>query len=172
MMKPSGLAKYAEELKKKFGSSTQPASGVMSTGKQDTMETKTNTKVICHYCGNEARLVGGEVIYPHRIDLFEKKFWLCDPCDAYVGCHHPHPKYGKTGTEPLGILANAKLRKLKSQAHAAFDPLWREKKKFKSRTDAYYWLAKEMKMNTVECHIGMFDEDLCLIVIMICEKYN
>src|SRR5436309_3529676 len=39
----------------------------------------------CPYCGHFARLVGGDVIYPHRPDLSELWFWQCAPCDAHVG---------------------------------------------------------------------------------------
>lgn len=45
------------------------------------------SELTCPYCGKPAQLVGGDVIYPHREDLHEKKFWLCTPCNAYVGCH-------------------------------------------------------------------------------------
>lgn len=44
----------------------------------------------CPYCGNPAQFVTGEVIYPHRKDLHDKKFYACPPCDAYVGCHIPN----------------------------------------------------------------------------------
>lgn len=58
----------------------------------------------CPYCGKDSVLVNGHVIYPHRPDLLEKKFYWCKPCDAYVGCH--------PGTaNPLGRLANAELRR-------------------------------------------------------------
>lgn len=43
--------------------------------------------VKCDYCGNDAMLVSGRAIYPHRPDLFRLNFWQCAPCDAYVGCH-------------------------------------------------------------------------------------
>lgn len=61
-------------------------------------------EVKCPYCERHAELVGGEVIYPHRPDLGSKKFWLCTPCNAYVGCHA-----GDDGTRPLGRLTAADL---------------------------------------------------------------
>lgn len=75
--------------------------------------------VICSYCNKPAELVTGKEIYPHRPDLYPKKFWRCRPCTAYVGCHKPNAGYGD-GTRPLGRLANAELRAAKSAAHAAF----------------------------------------------------
>ena len=39
----------------------------------------------CPYCGKDAALVTGDKIYPHRPDLYDRNFWLCTACDAYVG---------------------------------------------------------------------------------------
>jgi hypothetical protein len=120
----------------------------------------------CPYCGAEVKLVGGEAIYPHRPDLFEKRFWQCAPCQAYVGCH------GNT-TEPLGRLANAELRQAKMAAHRAFDPLWREypkEERKERRKGAYAWLSKALNVPPDECHIGMFDEALCRRVVEVCEE--
>ena len=112
----------------------------------------------CDYCGLDALPVTGRRIYPHRPDLFEKRFWICDPCDARVGCHSHTDK-------PLGRLAKADLRKEKSAVHNAFDPLWREWKTTSgfelSRHDAYRWLAHEMKIPKDECHMGMFSLNRC-----------
>lgn len=79
----------------------------------------------CSHCGGECRLTDGAEIYPHRQDLKVLRFWKCDPCDAYVGCHKPgmsdnNPK----GDKPLGTAANAELRKLRQQVHGIVDPVW------------------------------------------------
>lgn len=115
----------------------------------------------CAYCQQPTQLVGGDVIYPHRLDLAEKKFYLCEPCGAYVGCH--------PGTEtPLGRVANAELRKAKMEAHAAFDPLWKEGGM--KRKEAYAWLRGELGLAEDECHIGMFDVDRCQEIVRLCLK--
>ena len=106
----------------------------------------------CHYCNQPAKLVGGDVIYPHRPDLASKKFWHCAPCGAYVGCH-------PGTTRNLGILAKGELRTLKSRVHAAFDPIWRSKQK--RRSEAYAWLREGLGIPAEECHVGMFDEARC-----------
>lgn len=113
-------------------------------------------KVVCPYCDKPAELVFGSAIYPHRPDLFKKKFYLCKPCDAYVGCHPDTAK-------PLGRLANAELRIFKRKAHAAFDPIW--KRGDMSRTKAYKWLSEKLNIAPQNCHIGMFDVDLCRATI-------
>lgn len=58
----------------------------------------------CDYCLNEAELVSGYSIYPHRPDLYHKNFYQCKPCDAWVGCH-------PNTTNPLGRLADSWLAK-------------------------------------------------------------
>ena len=113
----------------------------------------------CPYCNQEAHQVGGAAIYPHRPDLYAKKFYQCVPCDAYVGCH-------PGTTTPLGRLANAELRKAKSEAHLAFDPMWKSKKM--SRHAAYIWLAAKLGIKPADCHIGMFDAHDCHRVIETC----
>lgn len=116
----------------------------------------------CDYCHRDAKLVTGAAIYPHRPDLFARFFWQCEPCDAHVGCHEAGKGYGD-GTRPLGRLANAELRRAKSAAHAAFDPLW--KTGSMSRAQAYSWLAKELGVAPQNCHIGMFNVDQCRAVV-------
>lgn len=111
--------------------------------------------VTCPYCGNPAQLVTGEAVYPHRADLWEKKFYQCKPCGARVGCH--------PGTEkPFGRLANAELRRAKIDAHAAFDKLWKSGKM--TRSSAYALLRSLMELKKGVCHIGMFDEVQCRMV--------
>lgn len=126
-----------------------------------------NHKVICPYCDNEALLVSGRSIYPHRPDLFNRYFYECEPCGAYVGCHRANKKHG-VGTVPLGRLANAELRRAKCEAHKAFDLLWREGSM--RRGAAYTGLANALGIPQKECHIGMFDVAQCEQVIKICKK--
>ncbi len=121
--------------------------------------------VECPYCQREAELVTGRSIYPHRGDLFNRNFYLCAKCDAYVGCHKASRKYGD-GTVPLGRLANVDLRRLKAQAHQSFDPLWRNSPV--KRQGAYKWLANRLNIPAADCHIGMFDEARCKETIAVC----
>jgi hypothetical protein len=118
-----------------------------------------DASVSCPYCNQTASLVTGETIYPHRSDLHEKRFYLCAPCDARVGCH-------PGTTRPLGRLANAELRAAKMQAHTYFDPLW--KSGAMKRYDDYGWLAGQLGLQRSRCHIGMFDVETCKRVVKIC----
>jgi hypothetical protein len=106
----------------------------------------------CPYCGASASRVDSSRIYCRSYGLV----YLCNrypKCDAYVGCH-------KDGTAK-GTLANRELRGLRKEAHALFDPLWKEKV-FESRSAAYKWLSKEMNTSHKQTHIAMFDEQQCL----------
>lgn len=117
-------------------------------------------KILCDYCKTSATLVKGIEIYPHRKDLYNKKFWLCKTCGAYVGAY-------KDGT-PLGRLANLELRIEKRKTHKIFDLLWQ--KGTYSRNEAYKWLSDKLGITEVQCHIGLFDLDMCKKVISICVK--
>jgi hypothetical protein len=126
--------------------------------------------VKCDYCKRDAALVTGDVIYPHRSDLFKKKFWQCVGCNAYVGCHDAG--YGQgDGTTALGRLANAELREAKNMAHESFDQLWKNAaNKGQARKDAYAWLASAMKVDINDCHIGMMDVEQCCKVVDLVEQ--
>ena len=123
-------------------------------------------KYLCPYCGCVAALVGGDVVYPHRPDLAELQLYYCKKCKAWVGCH-------KGTIEPFGRLANAELRRLKQQAHEAFDLLWKPTKlmpgepeiKLVSRAKAYKMLSDHMDKDKHITHIGWFDEAECKEVV-------
>lgn len=105
--------------------------------------------ISCPYCGLSAKLVGGDAIYPHRQDLYEKKFYQCAPCDAFVGCH-------KGMDRPFGTMANAELREMRKRAHYYFDQLWNACD-VGSRSAAYKWLSRKLEIERSKCHIGMMD---------------
>lgn len=127
----------------------------------------TEREVTCPYCDRSAELVGGDVIYPHRHDLARKKFWLCTPCNAFVGCHAQGD-----GTRPLGRLANAELRAAKQAVHRVFDPLWRDSRPHRNRLRrrAYEWLAGHLGIDVKKCHVGMFDVETCNRAAQICRE--
>ena len=120
----------------------------------------------CPYCGKPAVLTESAEVYGGR-DF--GMIWLCRPCSAYVGTHKNSKQHA-----PLGRLANAELRKWKSRAHAAFDPLWNQKmkrdqcSKFVARSAGYQWLADQLHIDLNSCHIGMFDIETCQKAEKIC----
>ena len=130
---------------------------------------ESSVSVNCPYCENDAELVTGQDVYPHRWDLASLKFWRCQPCGAYVGCHKRNRKYGGKRDEPLGRLADAELRKAKSRAHRAFDPRWKGGPQW-ARKEAYAWLAVRLKIDPEKCHIGEFDVAMCDRVVSVCAE--
>lgn len=126
-------------------------------------------RVVCPYCDRPAELVTGFRIYPGHPRLYDRKYWHCASCDAYVGCHAADSGFGD-GTIPLGHLANAELRSWRSRAHDAFDPLW--KSRAMRRTEAYAWLAGELGISVANCHIGMFDIDACRNTVEAINRYS
>lgn len=120
----------------------------------------------CPYCGKTVLLKDASFIYHNNKSKNWGKIWVCSDyphCDAYVGCH-------KGTSIPLGRLANARLRTLKSEAHRQFDPIW--KSGLMSRKEAYRWLADMLKIPCEECHIGMFDVKECQKVIYLCKEQD
>ena len=99
---------------------------------------------ICRYCGGIIRLVPAADVYGSN---------------ARVGCH-------KGTTRPLGDVANEILRLKRIEAHQVFDAYWQ--KMHISRTKAYQWLARELKLSEEETHIGGFEIDTCQRVIDLC----
>jgi hypothetical protein len=122
----------------------------------------------CQYCKHPAELVTGKEIYPRLRNLHAKKFWCCEACDAYVGCHEAGKGYGN-GTRPLGLLANEELRAAKQAVHASFDIIWQTGDM--TRRQAYQWLADKLGIPFTECHIGMFTVELCERAETICDEY-
>lgn len=110
-------------------------------------------KVTCPYCQEAAKLVPSAEIYGSFARDYGK-FWLCKPCDAYVGVHKNSPRH-----VPLGRLANAELREWKIKAHAAFDPLWQTG--LTTRKKAYKLMSEVLELSEEEAHIGKLDVDQC-----------
>lgn len=126
----------------------------------------------CPYCGETAVLTDGRPVY--RTARFGH-VWTCGDypnCDAYVTCH-------PNTTQPLGRLANAELRKWKKRAHAVFDPMWKAEQRrqnrkhqtLSARKRGYTWLASALKIDSADCHIGMFDVTTCQRVVELCKPY-
>lgn len=117
--------------------------------------------VKCPYCKASTNLVSGLEVYPHREDLSSKKFYLCKPCNAYVGCHPDSSK-------PLGTPANKATRKARSEAHRTFDVIWKDG--YMARSDAYRWLSARLGIAKSRTHIAMFSEGVCFQVVALAKE--
>lgn len=125
-----------------------------------------NIPTICRYCGGKIALTDARVVYGdavQRLCLEGEKIYLCQNCNARVGCHR--------GTErPLGNVANEVLRLKRMETHSVFDAFW--KRHGMSRSGAYQWLAKKMELPEKRTHIGSFEMDACEQVIALCREYE
>lgn len=131
----------------------------------------------CPYCGKHSKLVTGERLYPGKDKVAHKHFWLCEPCDAWVGCYE-----NSATLKPVGRLANAELRAAKRAFHGAFDILWMVGYERLSRLNdgrvtkhdcistAYKWLAAHMGINIKDCNLGLFDVAQCMQAKTICDN--
>lgn len=115
-------------------------------------------RVVCDHCGRPAQLHLGRDVYPHRRDLADRHFWVCWPCDAWVGC-----RAGDERHRPLGALAKEELRDARRAAHDAFDPIWQ--RGLMSKAQAYEWLAHVTGLPPTRCYIGLMDADECRVVV-------
>lgn len=120
----------------------------------------------CQECGSFGRLTTGLDIYPHRQDLHQLNFWLCQ-CGAYCGCHQAGVGQGD-GTRPLGTMAGPKLREARKKAHHSFDHIWRDG--MMQRKAAYRRLSEILDIELDDCHISLFDEFKCFEVELAAEQ--
>jgi ssDNA-binding Zn-finger/Zn-ribbon topoisomerase 1 len=72
-------------------------------------------------------------------------------CSCAHGCH--------TNGKPFGIPVDKETRQARTEAHQAFDWVWRER--LMRRSEAYAWLCKIMDLAEDEGHIGMFTKEQC-----------
>lgn len=75
-------------------------------------------QIYCTECRRkvEAQAVNGSVVYPHRLDLYEKLFYVCPTCGNYVGTH--------ADGRPLGTIPTPELRKWRNEVHRIIDEYW------------------------------------------------
>lgn len=131
--------------------------------KIDKMEIKEDVLFgrVCGYCNVKTVKAKGKQIYgPGKFE--DLNIFLCMTCKSYVGTH-------QSSGLALGRVANATLRKKKSETHLAFDPI--HKKGYLSRREAYIWLSEQLDISRQYVHIAMFDEETCEKVIELSNNY-
>lgn len=67
----------------------------------------------------DCEVVKGDVIYPHRPDLYDLNFVRCPICGNYTGIHD--------GEYPT--LPTAHIRSCRRRAHRALDRIWKDRNK-------------------------------------------
>lgn len=99
----------------------------------------------CDKCGaNDVWFCQNRVIYGRNFGAWPYVVF-CRACSAAVGC--------RRGTEnPLGTMTDSRTRQLRAEAHAIFDPIWKDG--WITRTDAYLRLAGLMGIKSEDCHFS------------------
>lgn len=112
----------------------------------------------CPKCGKDVQRVTGKVVYPNHPALSGRRFLACLTCDMRAPCN-------RRG-QPTASLADGPTRRLRQQAHAAFDPLWKSGKM--TRSGAYAWLRKAMGITEQQCHMAWMSAAQLTLVIAVC----
>lgn len=111
--------------------------------------------IVIYCCGcnrdMQCRLVTGEDVYPHREDLHELPFWMCNKCGNFVGCHHKT----KNRTKPLGFIPTKEIKNARSEIHKILDPIWQSgemsrNELYKKISDKIGWKYHTAKIKSVE----------------------
>lgn len=99
-------------------------------------------RIFCVECDEhvQAKLVTGAMVYSDLPKVARDKFWMCNSCKNFVGCHK---NANKNKQKPLGVIANKELRQMRMNIHNVLDQIWREEKRMK-RTELYAILSKEL----------------------------
>lgn len=110
--------------------------------------------IYCCGCSKDidARLTDGKSVYPHRPDLYDFPFWICDKCGNFVGCHHKT----KDRTNPLGVIATKEIKNARLHIHELLDPLWKSGKITRRRL--YRMIMDKIGKEFHVSHIKSIDE--------------
>lgn len=118
------------------------------------MKEESNSGIYCCGCSEKviARLTDGAEIYPHRHDLHDLPFWICDTCKNYVGCHHR----SNNKTKPLGCIPTKEIKNARMHIHELLDPIWKSGKI--SRKDLYAMITHHVGWSFHTAKIRTIDE--------------
>ena len=116
----------------------------------------------CPYCGGKVIFRSADGIYNEN--KYGTMLYVCShypQCDSYV-------RASKNSNIPVGTMANAKLRRLRTEAHREFDQLYKTGRM--DRNSAYKWLADLIGAPLSKAHIGLLGEYYCTEVIKQAKK--
>jgi len=83
-------------------------------------------------------------------------FYGCTSWPECAGTHGAHPD-----GRPKGIPGDKKTRLARIEAHNVFDQLFKGPKSQMSVSEAYFWMAQEMKLSEADAHIARFTVEQC-----------
>src|SRR5690606_15084127 len=118
-----------------------------------------NKGLICPYCGGKSEHADSAIVYGFSAGMI----YVCRPCGAWVGTFKGFPSVA------IGRLANRELRETRRRAYEHFECLY--KRGHMPKSQAYQWLAKQLRIPAKECHLGWFDLKQCQKVIEVSKKF-
>lgn len=110
----------------------------------------------CNYCNGECEWVSNKEVYGKKYGK-SHMIWLCRDCDAYVGCHN-------NSKNPMGTLANRKLRQLRKDAKNLFISKCLNGNR-QYNYDRYCEIASLLNKKMSKTHFAMFNEEDCQKII-------
>lgn len=98
-------------------------------------------KIFCVECDKnvEPKVVSGSMVYPNSPKLAHDRFWMCNHCKNFIGCHK---NANKNKMKPLGVIANKELKQARIKIHQLIDPIWQNDKM--KRGEVYAIISKEL----------------------------
>lgn len=103
--------------------------------------------------------------------LRNSKHGLFYGCEKYPACKASHGAYNDG--RPKGTPGDKETRKARIFAHRVFDRLWKAKggeKAAMTRSAAYAWMRKALKLSEAEAHIGMLTAEQCEKLVNLIRK--
>lgn len=120
-------------------------------------------KIVKCHCGAHAMKRPASVVHGTKAKA-EEYLYVCSrypACDSYVGTH-------KKSLEPMGTLADKKLRIKRIEAHKFFNQLWESG--IMQKWQAYKWMEAKFGLNRNQAHIAKFSEYMCDELISVCKQ--
>ena len=117
----------------------------------------------CPYCGSPAIYRPAAMVHGNNTRHKDTHLYVCSrwpDCDSYVSAHK--------NMQPMGSLANKKLRHKRILAHQALEEL--RLNRHMETWAVYIWLQVKLELPPDKAHIGMFSEEMCDRLISICRE--
>jgi len=108
----------------------------------------------CPDCGAPMELA------PSRFGAKNRPYYRCSHWPECKGAHGAN-----LDGSPLGVPASRPTKVLRITAHSIFDQLWKGEGAPMTRSQAYAWMQRVLKMTPDEAHIGKFDGPTCARLI-------
>lgn len=118
-----------------------------------------------YFDDNEDRIIHGR----HRPGSRSPRSRAREKEELRKAMHSAPGQLGRAAREALKAPPGSDLARARIAAHNTFDPLWQSG--HFTRGVAYEWLAGELGIPVIACHMVLFDAAQCERVVAICEAH-